>query len=207
MRQSWTGLLQKLPPGRDDGQASLGTVTFLFTDIEGSTERWERDRTAMETAVEPVPLLTEHTRPPRSCPSSTRCRGRRRLPGGDSTGPRGRWRSDRSNRRTRCTGHERRGSSGCLPIHRDHQTRCSSTGWRCNSRPASCTAPLVSGSGISRACISYCSNPSSCRTVARCSCRRRPRPPVRAKPARSPVPFPPLRGGSAAASSRQRATL
>ena len=29
-----------------------GTVTFLFTDIEGSTERWERDRAAMATAVE-----------------------------------------------------------------------------------------------------------------------------------------------------------
>src|SRR5262245_34780911 len=28
-----------------------GTVTFLFTDIEGSTERWERDRAAMATAV------------------------------------------------------------------------------------------------------------------------------------------------------------
>ena len=24
-----------------------GTVTFLFTDIEGSTVLWERDRTAM----------------------------------------------------------------------------------------------------------------------------------------------------------------
>jgi predicted ATPase/class 3 adenylate cyclase len=29
-----------------------GTVTFLFTDIEGSTERWERDRMAMSTAVD-----------------------------------------------------------------------------------------------------------------------------------------------------------
>lgn len=28
-----------------------GTVTFLFTDIEGSTVRWERNRAAMETAV------------------------------------------------------------------------------------------------------------------------------------------------------------
>ena len=28
-----------------------GTVTFLFTDIEGSTERWERDRPAMAAAV------------------------------------------------------------------------------------------------------------------------------------------------------------
>ena len=29
-----------------------GTVTFLFTDIEGSTERWEQDRTAMADAVD-----------------------------------------------------------------------------------------------------------------------------------------------------------
>src|SRR5919107_4820725 len=29
-----------------------GTVTFFFTDIEGSTERWEQDRTAMADAVE-----------------------------------------------------------------------------------------------------------------------------------------------------------
>jgi class 3 adenylate cyclase len=28
-----------------------GTVTFLFTDIEGSPARWERDRQAMATAV------------------------------------------------------------------------------------------------------------------------------------------------------------
>jgi class 3 adenylate cyclase len=29
-----------------------GTVTFLFTDIEGSTALWERDRVTMATAVE-----------------------------------------------------------------------------------------------------------------------------------------------------------
>src|SRR5215212_6187376 len=29
-----------------------GTVTFLFTDIEGSTARWEQDRAAMATAVD-----------------------------------------------------------------------------------------------------------------------------------------------------------
>jgi predicted ATPase/class 3 adenylate cyclase len=28
-----------------------GTVTFVFTDIEGSTERWDRNRTAMQDAV------------------------------------------------------------------------------------------------------------------------------------------------------------
>ena len=35
-----------------------GTVTFLFTDIEGSTALWERDRTAMAIAVAAIsPLL------------------------------------------------------------------------------------------------------------------------------------------------------
>ena len=29
-----------------------GTVAFLFTDIEGSTVLWERDRAAMATAVD-----------------------------------------------------------------------------------------------------------------------------------------------------------
>src|SRR5688500_20344241 len=29
-----------------------GTVTFLFTDIEGSTALWERDRNAMAAAVQ-----------------------------------------------------------------------------------------------------------------------------------------------------------
>ena len=28
-----------------------GTVTFLFTDIEGSTKLWERDRAAMSKAL------------------------------------------------------------------------------------------------------------------------------------------------------------
>jgi class 3 adenylate cyclase len=31
---------------------SSGTVSFLFTDIEGSRALWERDREAMATAVE-----------------------------------------------------------------------------------------------------------------------------------------------------------
>jgi predicted ATPase/class 3 adenylate cyclase len=36
-------------PGSDG--AVSGTVTFLFTDVEGSTQRWERDRAAMSTAL------------------------------------------------------------------------------------------------------------------------------------------------------------
>lgn len=35
-----------------------GTVTFLFTDIEGSTERWERDRAAMAAPVERHRVIT-----------------------------------------------------------------------------------------------------------------------------------------------------
>ena len=31
---------------------SRGTVTFLFTDIEGSTQRWDRYQEAMRVAVE-----------------------------------------------------------------------------------------------------------------------------------------------------------
>jgi predicted ATPase/class 3 adenylate cyclase len=36
--------------GVDPGRPT-GTVTFLFTDIEGSTQRWEHDRDAMRTAL------------------------------------------------------------------------------------------------------------------------------------------------------------
>ena len=34
-----------------DGVRPSGTVTFLFTDIEGSTRRWEDDADAMRTAL------------------------------------------------------------------------------------------------------------------------------------------------------------
>ncbi len=37
-----------------NGSAAIipsGTITFVFTDIEGSTQRWDRDRAAMEAAV------------------------------------------------------------------------------------------------------------------------------------------------------------
>ena len=32
-------------------ESGSGTVTFLFTDIEGSTRRWQADRSAMEDAL------------------------------------------------------------------------------------------------------------------------------------------------------------
>lgn len=31
--------------------APSGTVTFLFSDIEAGTQRWDRDRAAMQDAV------------------------------------------------------------------------------------------------------------------------------------------------------------
>ncbi len=39
------------PAGGRRASLPSGTVTFAFTDIEGSTQRWERDRPAMEAAV------------------------------------------------------------------------------------------------------------------------------------------------------------
>jgi predicted ATPase/class 3 adenylate cyclase len=37
--------------GNEPGRFPTGAVTFLFTDIEGSTERWERHREAMKAAM------------------------------------------------------------------------------------------------------------------------------------------------------------
>ncbi len=44
-----------MSPTPQEQRAALptGTVTFAFTDIEGSTARWERDRAAMQDAVRP----------------------------------------------------------------------------------------------------------------------------------------------------------
>lgn len=41
----------KKPSGSAKVPAPSGTVTFLFSDIEGSTQRWDRDRGAMQEAV------------------------------------------------------------------------------------------------------------------------------------------------------------
>ena len=35
-----------------DRSLPSGTVTFLFTDVEGSTARWERDQAAMAAAID-----------------------------------------------------------------------------------------------------------------------------------------------------------
>jgi predicted ATPase/class 3 adenylate cyclase len=40
-----------IPQRETPGQLPTGTVTFVFTDIEGSAQRWDRDRAAMERAV------------------------------------------------------------------------------------------------------------------------------------------------------------
>jgi class 3 adenylate cyclase len=51
MRQSRPPSLDRDALETDHARSPSGTVTFLFTDIEGSTALWERDRAAMHTAV------------------------------------------------------------------------------------------------------------------------------------------------------------
>ena len=56
LRDLEVSILGGLDPERDvEGEKPLdlptGTVTFLFTDVEGSTERWQRDTAAMSTAL------------------------------------------------------------------------------------------------------------------------------------------------------------
>ncbi len=54
-----------------------GTVTFLFTDIEGSTQLWERHPEAMKTALarqETINRVEPNAAPLRKPP---RCAGRR----------------------------------------------------------------------------------------------------------------------------------
>src|SRR5215207_1612254 len=48
------------PRGRMMAELPRGTVTFLFTDIEGSTRLWERDRSAMASAVDRHLALLDH---------------------------------------------------------------------------------------------------------------------------------------------------
>ena len=56
LRDLEVSILGGLDPEREvEGKKPLdlptGTVTFLFTDVEGSTERWHRDEAAMSTAL------------------------------------------------------------------------------------------------------------------------------------------------------------
>src|ERR671910_449544 len=43
------------------GGLPSGTVTFLFTDVEGSTARWERDRETMSNALQRHDALLRET--------------------------------------------------------------------------------------------------------------------------------------------------
>src|SRR5262245_40981533 len=52
MRKSREPHQRAIVPRRTMVDLPSGTVTFLFTDIEGSTRLWERDRQAMAAAVE-----------------------------------------------------------------------------------------------------------------------------------------------------------
>ena len=52
MRQCDQEHMGDMDRGNALAELPSGTVTFLFTDIEGSTALWERDRQAMATAVE-----------------------------------------------------------------------------------------------------------------------------------------------------------
>ena len=45
------GLSSRLESGPPASARPTGTVMFLFSDIEGSTSRWDADREAMEAAV------------------------------------------------------------------------------------------------------------------------------------------------------------
>src|SRR6202011_253845 len=48
------------PKGKSPVALPTGTVTFLFTDIEGSTERWEEHRDAMADAVKRHDVLVRN---------------------------------------------------------------------------------------------------------------------------------------------------
>src|SRR5271154_4566361 len=44
-------MTKRAEPGLREPARPTGTVTFLFSDIEGSTVRWERDRERMTVAL------------------------------------------------------------------------------------------------------------------------------------------------------------
>ena len=51
LARSLLGMASELHARSPAAAHPTGTVTFLFTDIEGSTQRWERDRDAMNAAL------------------------------------------------------------------------------------------------------------------------------------------------------------
>ena len=111
-----------------------GTVTFLFTDIEGSTALWERDRAAMAAAVERhLALLRDgHRGPWRRAVQDRRRRGPGRL-----------------SHRSRCHRCRRRGAAGLAggAVARPAGTPAGAHGAACRgSRPdaTGITSPLRS---------------------------------------------------------------
>ena len=50
-RRATGALVSATPQETSTEPIPTGTVTFVFTDIEGSTERWDRERHAMQAAV------------------------------------------------------------------------------------------------------------------------------------------------------------
>jgi len=51
----------QLDSGLPASARPTGTVAFLFTDIEGSTQRWESHRAAMDDAVKRHDALKAHS--------------------------------------------------------------------------------------------------------------------------------------------------
>ena len=51
VRFAWFTCLQAADHGGRGGELPSGTVTFLFTDLEGSTRLWEEQPEAMEVAL------------------------------------------------------------------------------------------------------------------------------------------------------------
>ena len=50
VRIAWFTCLSGCGPGGRSGELPSGTVTFLFTDLEGSTRLWEEHPDAMQSA-------------------------------------------------------------------------------------------------------------------------------------------------------------
>ena len=94
-----------------------GTVTFLFTDIEGSTALWERDRAAMRAAVD---AAAGHPAEPHRRPSRGPLQDRRR------------WHPSRlCLRRGRAARRRRRANGRCWPKTGPIRPDRCGCAWRC----------------------------------------------------------------------------